>query len=114
MCVRVSFGFNDFMTRRNHSLMAWLLQDGHHQWYGPPEVGVGHALVLYMVAYKCTMAGAPALYYKTLRTTPILLRMDDTSSRPYIRVMTYKTLVFPALKYLSDCHREYTTLLLIK
>jgi hypothetical protein len=60
------------------------------------------------------MARAPTLYYKSLGTVPTLLKMDKISVRPYVRVTTYKTLVSLALKYLGDCRREYTTLLLTK
>jgi hypothetical protein len=58
------------------------------------------------------MAGALALYYKSLRTTSTLLRIDKILGRPYMKCMTDKALVSPALKYLGNCHREYTTLLL--
>jgi hypothetical protein len=51
-------------------------------------VGVGHSrsdsivpLMLNMVC--CTMAGALALYYKSLGTASTLLRMGNNSSRPY-------------------------------
>jgi hypothetical protein len=45
------------------------------------------------------MIGVLALYYRSLGTALTLLRMGNISSKPYIRVMTYKTLVFLALKY---------------
>jgi hypothetical protein len=60
------------------------------------------------------MARAPTLYYKSLWTEPTLLKRSKISVRPYVRIITYKTLVSPALKYLGDCRREYTTLLLTK
>jgi hypothetical protein len=70
-------------------------------------VGVGHSrsdsivpLMLYTVCY--TMAGALALYYRSLRTAPTLLRMDNISGRPYMGVMTYKTLAFSTLKHLGN------------
>jgi hypothetical protein len=60
------------------------------------------------------MAGVLVLYYRFFETMPIMLRMGKISGRPYVRVMTYKTLVSSALKYLGDCSWEYTTLLLTK
>jgi hypothetical protein len=60
------------------------------------------------------MVGVPALYYRSLGTAPTLLRRGKISGKPYVRVITYKALVSPALKYLGDCHWEYTTLLLTK
>jgi hypothetical protein len=51
------------------------------------------------------MTRASALYYRFLRTTPTLLRMCKISGKPYIRVMTYKILVFLALKYLGNYRR---------
>jgi hypothetical protein len=53
-------------------------------------------------ALERAMAGAPALYYKSLGTTPALLRNDNILGRPYMKVMTYKILVFLALKYLGN------------
>jgi hypothetical protein len=62
-------------------------------------VGVGHSgsdpiilLMLRMVC--CTMAGALALYYRSLGTASTLLRMGNNSGRPCTGVMTYKALVF--------------------
>ena len=76
-------------------------------------VGVSHQrsnsivpLILHTV--YCEMARALALYYRSLRTTPTLLRMCKISGKPYIRVMTYKTLIFLALKYLGNYRRQYT------
>jgi hypothetical protein len=40
------------------------------------------------------MVRALALYYRSLRIALTLLRMDNILSRPYIIVMTYKTLIF--------------------
>jgi hypothetical protein len=48
------------------------------------------------------MAGTPAFYYRSLRIAPTLLRMGNISGRLYMRVMTYKALVFIALKYLGS------------
>ena len=55
----------------------------------------------------CAMARALTLYYRSLRTVPTLLRRDNISGRPYMGVMTYTALAFPALKYLGSYHRYY-------
>jgi hypothetical protein len=60
------------------------------------------------------MVEASTLYYRSLGTASTLLKRDDISGSPYMRVITYKTLDFSALKYLGDCCLEYTTLLLTK
>jgi hypothetical protein len=79
-------------------------------------LGVGHPrsdsvvlLMLYIV--MCNDCGTSVVYW-CLGTAPTLLRRGKISSKPYIRVMTYKTLVSPTLKYLGNCYRKYTTLLL--
>jgi hypothetical protein len=54
------------------------------------------------------MAGVPALFYKLLGIVPTLLRMGNILGKPYMRVMTYKTLAFLALKYLGSYHWQYT------
>jgi hypothetical protein len=76
-------------------------------------VGVGHSrsnsivpLMLRMVCYA--MAWALALYYMSLGTSPTLLRRGNISSKPCMRVMTYKALDFSALKPLGNYHRFYT------
>jgi hypothetical protein len=76
-------------------------------------VGVGHSrsdlimpLMLHTVCY--TMAEALALYYGSLGTASTLLRMGNISGRPYMGVMTYKALVFSALKRLGNYCRFYT------
>jgi hypothetical protein len=76
-------------------------------------VGVGHSgsdsiVLLMLCTVCCTMAGALALYYKSLRTASTLLRMGNISGRPYIVVMTYKVLAFSALKRLDNYCRFYT------
>jgi hypothetical protein len=76
-------------------------------------VGVGHSgsdsiVLLMLCTVCCTMAGALALYYKSLRTASTLLRRGNTSGRPYIVVMTYKVLAFSALKRLDNYCRFYT------
>jgi hypothetical protein len=58
-------------------------------------VGVGHSrsdsIVPLMLRTVCYAIGeASALYYRSLRTTSTLLRMDNISSRPCMRVLTYK------------------------
>ena len=58
-------------------------------------VGVGHSrsdpivpLMLHTVCFRA-MAGALALYYRSLRTASTLLRRGKISGRPYMGVMTY-------------------------
>jgi hypothetical protein len=62
-------------------------------------VGIGHSrsdsimpLMLHTVCYK--MAGALALYYRSLKTASTLLRRCNISGRPCMRVMTYNALAF--------------------
>jgi hypothetical protein len=55
------------------------------------------------------MAGALALYYRSLRTATTLLRRDNISGRPYMGVMTYKALSLSASKQLGNYRRFYTT-----
>jgi hypothetical protein len=76
-------------------------------------VGVGHLgsdsimpLMLHTVCYAT--ARALVLYYRFLGTTPTLLRMSNISSRPCMRVMTYNTLAYSALKQLDNYCRFYT------
>jgi hypothetical protein len=57
-------------------------------------VGVGHLRLNLIVSLMlrticCAMAGALALYYRSIGTAPTLLRMNNISSRPYMGVMTY-------------------------
>jgi hypothetical protein len=68
-----------------------------------PLVGVGHSRLDSIVSLMlrtvcCAMAGAPTLYYMSLRTTPTLLRMSNISGRQYMGVMTYNALVFLYIK----------------
>jgi hypothetical protein len=50
-------------------------------------------LVLWTVAYiNCVWTSI--LYYKSLGIAPTLLKMSNILGRPYMIVMTYKTLVF--------------------
>jgi hypothetical protein len=44
------------------------------------------------------MTGALALYNKSLGTVPTLLRRDNITGRPCMKVMTYNALAFIALK----------------
>jgi hypothetical protein len=76
-------------------------------------VGVGHSrsdltvpLMLCTVSY--VMAGVLALYYRSLGTTPTLLRRGNISGRPCMGVMTYNALAFSALKQLGNYRRVYT------
>ena len=76
-------------------------------------VGVGYSRLdsivpLMLRRVCCVMAGALALYYKFLGTTPTLLRKGNISGRPCIRVMTYNALAFTALKQLGNYRRFYT------
>ena len=63
-------------------------------------VGVGHLgsdpivpLMLRTVCF-CAMAGALALYYRSLGIASTLLRRGKILGKPYMRVMTYNTLFF--------------------
>jgi hypothetical protein len=76
-------------------------------------VGVSHSrsdlivpLMLHTICYA--MTGALALYYRSLETTPTLLRMSNISGRLCMGVMTYNTLAFSALKQLGNYYRFYT------
>jgi hypothetical protein len=58
-------------------------------------IGVGHLgsdsiVPLILRTVCCAMAGALALYYRSLGTASTLLRRGNISSRPCIGVMTYK------------------------
>jgi hypothetical protein len=76
-------------------------------------VGVGHSrsdsIVLLMLCTVCyAMVGALTLYYRSLKIASTLLRRGNISGRPYMGVMTYKTLAFFALKCLGNYCRFYT------
>jgi hypothetical protein len=76
-------------------------------------VSVGHSrldLIVPLVLHTvyCAMVEALLLYYRSLGTTPTLLRMDNISGRPYMGVMTYNALDFFALKHLGNCCWFYT------
>jgi hypothetical protein len=78
-----------------------------------PLVGVGHLRLdsivpLMLRTVCCAMAGALTLYYKSLGTTPTLLRMDNISGIPCMGVMTYNALAFFTLKHLGNYHWFYT------
>ena len=77
-------------------------------------VGVGHLgsdpimpLMLRTICFRA-IAGALALYYRSLGTASTLLRKGKISGRPYMGVMTYNALAFSALKQLDNYHRFYT------
>jgi hypothetical protein len=58
-----------------------------------PFVGVGHSRLnlivpLMLCTVYCAMAGALALYYRSLVIAPTLIRKGNISGRPCIRVMT--------------------------
>ena len=88
-CACVDFGSNSFMTKTEPFPM-----DGH---YSTNIInGVSHSrsdsvvpLVLYTVVVqwlghqRCAMAGAPALYDKSLRIASTLLRRGNILGRPY-------------------------------
>jgi hypothetical protein len=62
-------------------------------------VGVGYLgsdsiVPLMLCTVCCTMAEALTLYYRSLRTASILLRMGNISGRSCMGVMTYNVLVF--------------------
>jgi hypothetical protein len=66
-------------------------------------VGMGHSRLDSIVPFMlrtvcCAMAGAPALYYRSLETAPTLLRRDNISGRPCMGVMTYNALAFFYIK----------------
>jgi hypothetical protein len=68
-------------------------------------VGVAHSrLDLIVPLMLCTvcyaMVEALALYYRSFGTASTLLRRDNISGRPYMGVMTYKTLAFFCIKTL--------------
>jgi hypothetical protein len=76
-------------------------------------VGVGHSWLdsivpLMLRTVCCAMAGALALYYRSLGTAPTLLRMDNILGRPCMVVMTYNALAFSTLKQLGNYHQFYT------
>jgi hypothetical protein len=76
-------------------------------------VGVGHSrsdliMPLMLRTECCAMAGALALYYRSLETTPTLLRRGNISGRPCMGVMTYNVLAFSALKQLGNYRQFYT------
>jgi hypothetical protein len=56
----------------------------------------------------CAMAGALALYYRSLETVPTLLRRGNISGIPCMRFMTYNALAFSALKQLGNYRWFYT------
>jgi hypothetical protein len=58
---------------------------------GHPKSDLVMPLVLYTVA---SIFGAPMLYYRSLGTMSTLLKKDNISNKSYMRIMTYKTLVF--------------------
>jgi hypothetical protein len=62
-------------------------------------VGVGHSrsdlIMPLMLRTVCgAMAGALALYYRSLGIARTLLRRGNISGRPYMGVMTYNALAF--------------------
>jgi hypothetical protein len=76
-------------------------------------VGVGYSrsdsIVSLMLRTVCyTMVGTLALYYRSLETTPTLLKRGNISGRPCMRVMTYNPLAFSALKLLGNYRRFCT------
>ena len=58
--------------------------------------------------YFRAIAGALALYYRSLETASTLLRRGKILGRPYMGVMTYNALVFSVLKQLGNYRRFYT------
>jgi hypothetical protein len=58
---------------------------------GHPRSDLVVPLVLCMIVYNIW---ALVLYYRSIGIVSILLKMDNISSIPYMRVITYKTLVF--------------------
>jgi hypothetical protein len=75
------FGSNDFMTK-----MQSFPMNGHYRM--DVISGVGHLrsdsvvlLVLYTIC--CAMAGALALYYRSLETVSTLMRIDNISGRSF-------------------------------
>jgi hypothetical protein len=63
-------------------------------------------LMLRTICYA--MTGVLALYYRSIGIASTLLRRGNISGRPYMGVMTYKTLAFSALKHLGNYRRFYT------
>jgi hypothetical protein len=77
-------------------------------------VDMGHSrsdsiVALMLRTVCCAMAGALALYYRSLGIAPNLLRMGNISGKPCMGVMTSNALAFSSLKYLGTYHQFYTT-----
>ena len=74
---------------------------------GPLGVGPDHAANVTYGMFRA-MAWALALYYRSLGTASTLLRRGKISGKPYMRVITYNTLAFFALKQLGNYRQFYT------
>jgi hypothetical protein len=66
-------------------------------------VGVGHSrlhliMPLMLQTVCCVVAGALALYYRSLKTVPTLLRRGNISGKPCMGVTTYNALAFFCIK----------------
>jgi hypothetical protein len=73
------------------------------------DLGATHFFEKTVLCTVCyVMAGALTLYYRSLGIASTLLRRGNISGRPYMGVMTYKTLSFPASKQLGSYRRFYT------
>jgi hypothetical protein len=71
--------------------------------YQTSLVGVGHSrsdliVLLMLCMVYCAMAGALALYYRSLGIVPTLLRRGIISDRPCTGIMTYNALAFLCIK----------------
>ena len=87
MCVGGGFRSNGFMTK-----MQLFPMDGHYRTYiissvSHPRSNEVVPLVLRTVC--CEMAGARALYYRSLGTTSTMLRRNNISSRLYYYFISY-------------------------
>jgi hypothetical protein len=86
--------FRDFGT----TILNGLVYLGHMS-----LVGVGHSrsdsiVPIMLRTICCAMAGVLALYYRSLGIAPTLLRRDNISGRPCMRVMTCNALAFSCIK----------------
>jgi hypothetical protein len=81
VCVWRGFGSNSFVIKVQPFRM-----DGYYRMNVISDVGhpkLNSIVPLLFRTVCCAMAGAPALYYKSLGTASTLLRNNNISGRPY-------------------------------
>jgi hypothetical protein len=71
-----------------------LVTTGRTSLVGLDHLGSDSIVPLMLRRVCCTMAGALALYYRSLGTASTLLRRGNISGKPCMGVMTYNTLAF--------------------